>query len=114
VHAFTSAWDGPEEVTTTVATNGDARHAEEKRKLANGFGQGLTRAFELALVPLLFGLGGYAVDRWLGTRFLFATLLALFALVGTGVKLYYGYAREMEQLEADAPWRRQPRPGAPR
>jgi hypothetical protein len=96
-----------------VARSDDA-HAEERRKLANGFGQGLTRAFEIALVPLFFGLGGYGLDRWLGTRFVFATVLALFALAGTGVKLYYGYAHDMEQLEAAAPWRKQPRAEAPR
>jgi hypothetical protein len=81
----------------------------ERRKLANGFGLGLSRAFEIALVPLVLGLLGFGVDRLLGTKVVFTILLSLFGLAGTFVKLYYGYRHDMEAIEADGPWRKQAR-----
>jgi hypothetical protein len=81
----------------------------ERRALHNGFGASLSRAFEIALVPLILGLMGFGLDRWLGTRIVFAVALALFGLVGTFVKLYYGYRADMEAIESDAPWRKQGR-----
>lgn len=90
----------------------DEEQQAQRRQLANGFGNTLTRAFEIAMVPVVLGLIGYGVDRLAGTRVVFAVLLAVLGLAGTVVKLYYGYRYEMEQHEADAPWRRQPRKGA--
>ena len=39
----------------------------EKRELYNGFGNALSRAFELVVTPLIFGLGGHLLDGALGT-----------------------------------------------
>jgi hypothetical protein len=50
----------------------------ERRELHNGFGESLSRAFELALTPAIFGWLGWWLDGRLGTRPLF--LLVLFGL----------------------------------
>lgn len=76
----------------------------ERRHLFQGFGRGLTEAFEITLIPLLLGVLGHLVDRWLGTVVVFAILLALFGLVGVGVKLWYGYDFRMRQHEAEGAW----------
>lgn len=83
----------------------------QRRHLYNGFGNGLSRAFELAVTPALFGVLGHLVDRWLGTHFVFALLLALFAIAGESVKMWFTYDHEMRQHEVDAPWRARPSVG---
>lgn len=70
----------------------------------NTFGQGFSRAFELAVTPALFGALGYGADRWLGTLPLFTALFSLVALVGMLLRTWYGYCYRMEALEAQAPW----------
>jgi F0F1-type ATP synthase assembly protein I len=69
-----------------------------------GFGDGLAMAFELAMVPFIFGFGGYALDRWLGTWPWFMILFALLAIVGLFVRSWYEYEQRMQALEANAPW----------
>jgi F0F1-type ATP synthase assembly protein I len=69
-----------------------------------GFGDGLAMAFELAMVPFIFGFGGYALDGWLGTWPWFMILFALLAIVGLFVRSWYEYEQRMQALEADAPW----------
>lgn len=76
----------------------------EKRELNNGFGNALTRAFELAVIPPLFGGGGYLLDRWLGTVPIFMLVLGIVGLVGVAVKLYYGYDRDMQAESEGTPW----------
>jgi len=91
----------------------DDREQLERRKLANGFGLGLSRAFEIALVPVVLGLMGYGLDRLIGTRIVFTVILALVGLIGTFAKLYYGYRYDMEALEAAGPWRKQGQEASP-
>lgn len=62
--------------------------------------------FELALSPVLLGLVGYLLDRWLGTVPVFTTVFSVVALVGVCIKIYYGYKAEMDIHEANAPWAR--------
>jgi F0F1-type ATP synthase assembly protein I len=50
----------------------DLREQRARRELNNGFGDALSRAFELAATPAIFGGIGWLLDRWLGTRFLVA------------------------------------------
>jgi F0F1-type ATP synthase assembly protein I len=76
------------------------------RDLYNGFGDTLTVAFELALIPVLFAGAGILLDRWLGTSPLFLVALVVLAVVGLGAKMYYRYKAQMEKAEAGAPWRR--------
>ncbi len=87
----------------------------DRRELYNGFGDTLARAVELVVTPMLFGFGGHLLDGWLGTGAVFTALLAVFALAGTSVRMYYGYEAAMQAHEASAPWARRagPRPAGP-
>jgi F0F1-type ATP synthase assembly protein I len=77
----------------------------EQRELWNGFSNALSRAIELVVTPLLFALGGYGLDRWLGTSPLFVVLLAALAFVGLAVKSYYVYREDMRVHEQRLPGR---------
>lgn len=73
-------------------------------ELYNGFGEGLQRAFELALTPAIIGGFGYLLDRWLG---LLPILTIVFFLVGMGgviARMWYGYDARMKEHEASGPW----------
>jgi lysozyme family protein len=76
----------------------------DKRELYNGFGDTLAKAVEFVVTPMLFGFGGHLLDGWLGTGVVFTALLAVFALVGTSVRMYYSYEAAMKAHEADSPW----------
>lgn len=54
-------------------------------------------SFELALSPVIFALIGLWLDRKLGTTPVFVIGLAVFGIVGAGLKLYYAYRYEMAQ-----------------
>lgn len=71
----------------------------ERRELNSGFGESLSRAFELALTPAIFAGIGWLIDGWLGTRPLF--LILLFALVmGYEIwKMFLRYDRDMREHE---------------
>lgn len=84
----------------------DEREQEQRRQLHRGFGASLNNAFEIALVPAFFAGLGWLLDRWLGTGWVFTSVLAVVGLTGTLLKLYYRYCDEMVQLEASGPWRR--------
>ena len=77
----------------------------DRQELWNGFGRTLSRAFELVLTPVLFGLGGAGLDHLLGTSPVFMILLGLIAVVGLAVRAYYAYAVEMEAHERRIPGR---------
>ncbi len=81
-------------------------HTGERRELYSGFGNSLVWAFEFAATPVLFGLIGHFLDRRLGTGPWLAVVLVIFAIIGLGVRAYYGYVADMEALEAKAPWAR--------
>ena len=78
----------------------------DRQDLFNGFGNGLSRAFELALTPAIFGGLGWLVDRWLGTTPLFMILLVLFAVSGVGYMSWHRYDAEMREKEQEAVWAR--------
>ena len=77
---------------------------EYRRSLYNGSGDAAARAFEYAGAPLIFGFLGYLLDRRLESTPLFMILLVVFAVVGTLVRVYYGYVEAMTEHEAGAPW----------
>jgi hypothetical protein len=83
----------------------------ERRQVQNGFGDGLARAFELVLTPAIFGLGGFALDRWLGVTPLLTTVLTLFALCGVTYMTWFRYDADMRQVEEGAVWARHRREG---
>ncbi len=77
-----------------------------RSQLYRGFGDTLARSFELVVTPVVFGLAGWSVDRWLGTAPLFTLVLGVIALVGMMLRMYYGYQADMARQERDAPWAR--------
>ena len=64
----------------------------ERRELNNGFGTALSRAFEFALIPLLFAIPGWLLDRWLGTGPFLALVTGLFGLAGITARMWFEYA----------------------
>ncbi len=84
----------------------DTDQLAERRAVYNGFGDGLARAFELAVTPALFGGFGWLLDRWLGLFPLLTIVLFLFGVVGTSYMTWVRYEAEMRQHEQDAPWAR--------
>jgi F0F1-type ATP synthase assembly protein I len=84
----------------------------ERRELNNGFGEALSRAFELAATPAIFAGLGWLVDRWLGTSPLFLIVFFLLAIAGVGYMTWFKYEAEMKQHEADAVWNRNKRRAA--
>ena len=79
---------------------------QDKRALYNGFGNGLSRAVELAVTPALFGGVGWLIDRWVGLYPLFTLLIGLLGVVGTFVSSWYRYDAAMKVEEAKSPWAR--------
>lgn len=69
-----------------------------------GFGDGMSRAFELVATPLVFGGVGYLIDLVAGTAPVFVVALGAFGVIGTFVRVWFGYDAEMRALEASGPW----------
>jgi F0F1-type ATP synthase assembly protein I len=78
----------------------------ERRELYNGFGNALSRAFELVVTPLLFGFAGHLLDGALGTGPLFTVVLVTLCLVGMSARFWYAYDAEMRAHDRAAPWGR--------
>ena len=86
-----------------------------KRETYNGFGEALSRAFEFAVTPAIFGGIGWLIDDRAGTAPLFLLLLILFAFVGMFVRMWLGYDTAMRRHEANAPWApKQPKAEGPK
>ncbi len=85
----------------------------DQRDMYRGFGDGFTRAFEMALTPAVFGGFGYLLDRWIGVLPVFTILLFLTAVLGQFVKMYYTYDARMKAHEAAGPWAQSSREAAP-
>lgn len=79
---------------------------DERGRLWSGFGDTLTRAFEFAVIAVLFGVAGYALDGWTGLRPLFTIVFVVIGLVGVFARLYYAYEEAMQAEEARAVWSR--------
>ncbi len=79
-----------------------------QRQINRGYDDGLARAIEFVLTPLFLGAIGFGLDSWLGTRPLLTIGLGVLGVVGTFVKLWLGYDREMRSHEAEGAWRRSP------
>ncbi len=62
-------------------------------------------SFELALAPVILGLLGLWLDRTLGTVPVFLVLFTVLGFAGAGVKIYYTYRYQMEQHQAEVPWK---------
>ncbi len=66
-----------------------------------GLDDGLTRAIELVVTPVVFALIGLAIDSVAGTRPLFTISLAVFSLVGQSVVMWYRYDATMREHERE-------------
>jgi F0F1-type ATP synthase assembly protein I len=80
----------------------------ERRELTNGFGNSLSRAFELALTPAIFAGIGWLIDGRLGTRPLFTIVLFLVVVSYLIWKMFKGYDADMREQEARLLGRLQP------
>ena len=76
----------------------------ERRELMNGFGNGLSVAFEIALAPAVFAGLGWLVDRWLGLFPIFTIALMTFGVVGVFTKMWFAYEGRMREYEKNAVW----------
>jgi F0F1-type ATP synthase assembly protein I len=74
-----------------------------RQKLNRGYSDGLSRAMEIVVTPLLMGFLGSLLDGWLGTRPLFMIGLGAFGAAGIIAKMWIGYDREMRKHEAKLP-----------
>ncbi len=73
-------------------------------ELYNGFGEGLSRAFELALTPAIIAGLGYLLDRWLGLLPILTIVFFLAAMAGLMARMWYGYDAQMKEHEQAGPW----------
>ena len=80
------------------------QQARSQRGLYQGFGDANTRAFELVLVPVIFGLIGFAVGNAVGAAKLVALAFGVFGLVGVLIKAFYEYKAEMAKQDKGKPW----------
>jgi hypothetical protein len=76
----------------------------QRQELNRGFGDGLARAFELAVTPVVFGFIGFGIDRLLGIQPVFTSALAVLAVIGMFIRLWYGYDLEMRRHESEGKW----------
>jgi Flp pilus assembly protein TadB len=74
-----------------------------RQKLNRGYSDGLSRALEIVVTPLLLGFLGHLIDSWLGTSPGFTLAFGIFGVVGIATKLWLGYDREMRKHEARLP-----------
>lgn len=64
-------------------------------------GDGLSKAIEMVATPVLFGLLGFGIDRWIGSTPWLTIVFASVALVGKFVSEWYRYEAKMRELEAE-------------
>lgn len=83
----------------------------ERQQTYNSFGEGLSRAFEMAATPAVFAAIGFGLDAWLGVRPLFTIALFVLAIVGMGIRTWYVYDAEMKVEEQRLLGRRSPSGG---
>jgi F0F1-type ATP synthase assembly protein I len=78
----------------------------DRQQLNKGFGDGLSRAFELSATPAIFAGLGWLIDRWVGTQPLFLLVFFFFAIAGVGYMTWHRYDEEMREHETEAVWNR--------
>jgi len=65
----------------------------------NAVADGFAKAVEFVVTPMIFGVGGYFLDRWLGTSPIFTAILFFWALtvtVGMAIRDYNARMRAEE------------------
>ncbi|HEY7134560.1 MAG TPA: AtpZ/AtpI family protein [Acidimicrobiia bacterium] len=71
-----------------------------------GYNDALTQALTFVVAPVLLGLLGFAIDRWLGTGPVFMLALASLGVVATFVTAYYEYQARCAREDKGKPWSR--------
>ena len=89
----------------SATRRGGSLNLSERRELNNGFGEALSRAFEIAVTPAIFGVAGYFLDRWLGVVPLFTLVFSLFVLSYMFFKFWRLYEEDMTRHEQSLPGR---------
>lgn len=79
-----------------------------RQKTNRGYADSLSRGFELALVPVVFGGLGWLIDRLVGTTLVFTIGLIVFGFIGIFVKMWIAYDADMRREEEGAIWNRRP------
>jgi F0F1-type ATP synthase assembly protein I len=74
----------------------------ERREMTKGFEDGLGRAFELALTPMIMALLGHLLDRWLGLVPLFTIVFLVWGVGGAGYLAWVRYQQESAVEEANS------------
>lgn len=95
MYGFTSG-NGAAPSRSLVTTPPDRRPKYQVRTDDN-----ISQGMEAAGALVVFFLGGWLLDRWLGTTPLFMIVLTLVAAVGITVKLWIQYDLKMRELEAE-------------
>ena len=72
----------------------------EYRELNAGFGESLSRAFELAVTPAIFAWLGWLLDGKAGTRPLFMISFFLFVVCYLFWKMFVRYDADMREHES--------------
>lgn len=75
-----------------------------KGELYNGAGEGMSRAFELAVTPAVIAGFGYLLDRWLGLLPILTIVFFLVGVAGVITRMWYSYDAEMKEHESTGPW----------
>jgi F0F1-type ATP synthase assembly protein I len=78
----------------------------QRRELNNGFGNAMSRAFELVVTPTIFGFLGYLLDGRIGTRPVFTLAFFLIVVLYEFWKMFSGYDAAMREQESKLPGRR--------
>ena len=76
-----------------------SRQATGGTETANAVADGFAKAVEFVVTPLLFGVGGHFLDRWLGTGPVLTVILFVWALtvtVGMAIRDYNAKMRAEE------------------
>jgi F0F1-type ATP synthase assembly protein I len=83
--------------------------ADQSAREQQGYGDGLTQALTLVVGPVMFGLLGALVDRWLDTAPLFLIVFGLFGVLAAVVTAYYEYQGRIQRHDEGKPWARHTR-----
>ncbi len=73
-----------------------------------GLDDGLSRAIELVVTPLVFAAIGWVLDGLIGIRPALTITLGVWALIGVAVSTWYTYDAEMRRHETALAERRSP------
>ncbi len=79
---------------------------DDTRNLHRSEDDAWSRAFELALTPVVAGGVGYLIDRLLGIVPIVTIVMVVMAVATTFIKMYYAYDAKMKEHDAESPWGR--------